>query len=98
MMASLEPTFLWRRIFRREPRFIGISRVPYVGANGKTPGDAGNLRHNICQNRMPQGNRGNASTPTEPTQALHCLLQTVGPKRETIKGEGIDCQARVAVG
>lgn len=32
-----------------------------------------------------EANRSNASTPTEPTERCVCPLQTVCPKRETIR-------------
>jgi hypothetical protein len=57
------------------------------------------LRYNNVKRLMPLStNRGNASAPTEPVAALHVGNSDRGPKRETIRGGGYLCQARVVSG
>ncbi len=86
-MASPEAeTFLWRRIKLDEQAGKSHDRVPGAGAiflkKNRGAGLYATIFVNGCRSQLQPSN---ASTPTEPLRALHCLLQTVSPKRETIK-------------
>jgi hypothetical protein len=48
MLASLEPTFLWRRILDENPDSSGFHAC-LRGSDGENRRDADDLRHNICQ-------------------------------------------------
>ncbi len=82
-MASLKPKLfcgvaLWARSFLRAGKRwscgMNINR-----------GDAYHLRHKYLSNDLIAWWSSNASTPTEPTGRCFLLLQTVSPKRETIR-------------
>jgi hypothetical protein len=70
MMASLEPTFLWRRIL--DEKTLRAFHACLRGSDGRNRRDADDLRHNICQTDRINTSRGNASTPTEPTE--RCIV------------------------
>jgi len=80
IVASLKPKLFCGVAFYGEK--ITFTRA-CAGAEEVFRG-AGHLRHNTCQPTEISQSR-NASTPTEPITTLLLLLQTIRPKRETIR-------------
>jgi hypothetical protein len=96
IVASLKPTFLWRRIYRDE-KTESLSRVSRVGAQNKNNATRDNLRHNNCQTTALIASR---ATPPHRQNQPDVALLTSDCKSETgnYNGQGWNCQAQAREG
>jgi hypothetical protein len=99
ILASPEAeTFLWRRNIKRRtgipfsqtrPRTraqTALERLAFSFFKPEAESRREPLRHNICQAvAQTKQQPGNASAPTKTNRTLLCWVQTVSPKRETIR-------------
>src|SRR6185436_19652674 len=95
IVASLKPTFLWRRIETRRPR--GLSRVPARGCwlltGVKCQRDSTTYATIFVKPAALIASRGNASTPTEPTK--RCIVTfRLSVRNGKYKGQRLNCQAQ----
>src|SRR6185436_9478904 len=95
IVASLKPTFLWRRIETRRPR--GLSRVPARGCwlltGVKCQRDSTTYATIFVKPAALIASRGNASTPTEPTE--RCIVTfRLSVRNGKYKGQRLNCQAQ----
>ena len=82
-MASLKPE-LFCGVASLGEKAIGFSYVYALEQSIQTNCDANNLRHNNCQATVNLTAEQRLHT-VRTNWTLHCLLQTVCPKRETIR-------------